>query len=98
PAEPGAGNGRSYDVSPDAHPLTIVSQRTSPKISTARLDLAPAPSDPHVELVPSALLHSSWCIGQEVSTPKLMTQVFPSGSDIQERFRIMAYQAIVERE
>ena len=27
-----------------------------------------------------------------------MTQVFPSGSDIQERFRIMAYQAIVERE
>jgi len=28
----------------------------------------------------------------------LMTQIFPSGSDIQERFRIMAYQAIVERE
>ena len=28
----------------------------------------------------------------------LMTQIFPSASDIQERFRIMAYQAIVERE
>ena len=28
----------------------------------------------------------------------LMTQVFPSTSDIQERFRIMAYQAIVDRE
>ena len=28
----------------------------------------------------------------------LMTQIFPSTSDIQERFRIMAYQAIVERE
>ena len=28
----------------------------------------------------------------------LMTQIFPGTSDIQERFRIMAYQAIVERE
>ena len=28
----------------------------------------------------------------------LMTQMYPSGSDIQERFRIMAYQTIVERE
>ena len=28
----------------------------------------------------------------------LMTQIFPSGSDIQERFRVMAYEAIVERE
>ena len=28
----------------------------------------------------------------------LMTQVFPSGSDIQEKFRLMAYQAIVERD
>ena len=27
-----------------------------------------------------------------------MTQIFPSGSDVQERFRIMAYEAIVERE
>ena len=27
-----------------------------------------------------------------------MTQIFPSGSDVQKRFRIMAYEAIVERE
>ncbi|MCH7567657.1 MAG: hypothetical protein IH787_08385 [Nitrospirae bacterium] len=27
----------------------------------------------------------------------LMTQIFPTASDIQEKFRIMAYQAIVER-
>ena len=27
-----------------------------------------------------------------------MTQIFPSGSDVQERFRTMAYEAIVERE
>ncbi len=28
----------------------------------------------------------------------LLTQMFPSGSDIQERFRIMAYQSIVDSE
>ena len=39
-----------------------------------------------------------WVDPQEELLGILMTQVFPSGSDIQERFRIMAYQAIVERE
>ena len=28
----------------------------------------------------------------------LMTQVFPSGADFQEKFRIMTYQSIVERD
>ncbi len=28
----------------------------------------------------------------------LMTQVFPLGADIQEKFRIMTYQAIVDRD
>ena len=27
----------------------------------------------------------------------LMTQVFPSGADFQEKFRIMTYQSIVDR-
>ena len=39
-----------------------------------------------------------WVDPKEELLGILMTQVFPSGSDIQERFRIMAYQAIVERE
>ena len=56
-------------MSSDARPLPVVSQRTSPQISTARLDFAPAPSDPHVELMPSALLYASWCIGQEDAAP-----------------------------
>ena len=40
---------------------------------------------------------SFWVDPKEELIGILMTQVFPSGSDIQERFRIMAYQAIVER-
>ena len=39
-----------------------------------------------------------WVDPQEELLGILMTQVFPSGSDIQERFRIMAYQSIVESE
>ncbi len=39
-----------------------------------------------------------WVDPKEELLGILMTQIFPSGSDIQERFRIMAYQAIVERE
>ena len=65
-------------MSPDARPLPVVSQCTSPQISTARLDFAPAPSDPHVELVPSALLHASWCIGQEVEEGRLDRRIKPT--------------------
>ena len=39
-----------------------------------------------------------WVDPQEELIGILMTQVFPGTSDIQEKFRIMAYQAIVERE
>ena len=39
-----------------------------------------------------------WVAPAEELIGILMTQIFPSASDIQERFRIMAYQAIVERE
>ena len=39
-----------------------------------------------------------WVDPAEALVGILMTQVFPGTSDIQERFRIMAYQAIVESE
>ena len=39
-----------------------------------------------------------WVDPKEQLLGILMTQVFPSGSDIQERFRIMAYQSIVDSE
>ena len=39
-----------------------------------------------------------WVDPKEQLLGILMTQVFPSGSDIQERFRIMAYQTIVASE
>ena len=39
-----------------------------------------------------------WVDPKEQLLGILMTQIFPSASDIQERFRIMAYQSIVESE
>ena len=39
-----------------------------------------------------------WVDPKEQLLGILMTQVFPSGSDIQERFRVMAYQSIVDSE
>jgi CubicO group peptidase (beta-lactamase class C family) len=39
-----------------------------------------------------------WVDPKEELIGILMTQIFPGTSDIQEKFRIMAYQAIVERE
>lgn len=38
-----------------------------------------------------------WIDPQEQLIGILMTQVFPSTSDIQDKFRLMAYQAIIER-
>ena len=39
-----------------------------------------------------------WVDPKEQLLGILLTQIFPSGSDIQERFRIMAYQSIVDSE
>lgn len=38
-----------------------------------------------------------WVDPKEDLVGILMTQIFPSGSDLQEKFRIMAYQAIIEQ-
>jgi CubicO group peptidase (beta-lactamase class C family) len=39
-----------------------------------------------------------WVDPEEQFIGILMTQVFPGTSDIQDKFRLMAYQAIVERQ